>query len=596
MTQNDNEISNLFFQNEPEPENDPNTEISSEESDKSTTQTADENSDINEEDKNSNEDTKSLDIDIEEVTEPAKDNSKKEAIHSNYQTTVIKKKRSVLAPILGICILLAVSITAIWFVISKNKDSSSSAVNTIALEKAFEFSSPIEEAIKMDGLTDLLSSQSAKLNASMTLTSLNNYSNASGISLDFSFLRDLDKNAALAETALSYRNAALISASTYIDKENILLKIPSLSFGVFTAKSSDFISQYEASPLFSDSLDTGTNEEIKTIFNCLDILEIEKLITSTDPKSNNFISEVLNKLALNYPDDYKKIVDGIHIETTEPDASGNNGKIITISEESIELLVKDILLLSFEKSDLIALLYNFSITNQGGFTDWGDIFADFFNQDIVITIYENSKNQIVSLNSKNSIDIDGEIINLDFFATSNSNDNPMDSITFQFDFKTDYENLSIKYINACNRNAEVLKHNQNIIISGNLEEEKINMVHSFKRSYNTVTKDYQFNIEVDLGDGDNIELNLEGNFKELDKGNNYSFTINNVDFITNDTIFFTAVGEINISKPNEEIVKPSGTEYKIFEMPYEQFSPIWDDIMKNVQSLDSMLESYSLNK
>lgn len=593
MTQNDNEISNLFFQNEPEPENDPNTENPSEESDKSTTQTADEKSDINEEDKISmiKEDIISSDIDIEEVTEHAKDNSKKEAIYSNYQTTVIKKKRSVLAPILGICILLAVSVTAIWFVISKSKDSSNSAVNTIALEKAFEFTSPIDEAIGMDGLTDLLLSQSAKLNASMTLTSLNNYSNASGISLDFSFLRDLDKNAALAETALSYRNAALLSASTYIDKENIILKIPSLSSGVFTAKSSDFISQFEASPLFSDSLDSGTKEEIKAIFHYLDILEIEKLITSTDPKSNNLISEVLNKLSINYPDDYKKIFDGIHIETIEPDASGNNGKIITISEESIELLLKDILLLPLEKSDLLKLFIG-----QEGFENFGNEFADFLNQDIVITFYENSKNQIVSLNSKNSIDIDGEIINLDFFATSNSNDNPMDSITFQFDFKTDYENLSIKYINACNRNAEVLKHNQNIIISGNLEEDKINMVHSFKRSYNTVTKDYQSNIEVDLGDGDNIELNLEGNFKELDKGSNYSFTINNVDFITNDTIFFTAIGEINISKLNEEIVKPSGTEYKIFEMPYEQFSPVLDDIMKNVQSLDSMLESYSLNK
>ena len=593
MTQNDNEISNLFFQNEPEPENDPNTENSSEESDKSTTQTADENSDINEEDKISmiKEDIISSDIDKEEVTEHAKDNSKKEAIHSNYQTTVIKKKRSVLAPILGICILLAVSVTAIWFVISKSKDSSNSAVNTIALEKAFEFTSPIDEAIGMDGLTDLLLSQSAKLNASMTLTSLNNYSNASGISLDFSFLRDLDKNATLAETALSYRNAAFLSASTYIDKENILLKIPSLSSGVFTAKSSDFISQFEASPLFSDSLDSGTKEEIKAIFHYLDILEIKKLITSTDPKSNNFISEVLNKLSINYPDDYKKFFDGIHIKTIEPDASGNNGKIITISEESIELLLKDILLLPLEKSDLLKLFIG-----QEEFENFGKEFADFLNQDIVITFYENSKNQIVSLNSKNSIDIDGEIINLDFFATSNSNDNPMDSITFQFDFKTDYENLSIKFINACNRNAEVLKHNQNIIISGNLEEDKINMVHSFKRSYNTVTKDYQSNIEVDLGDGDNIEFNLEGNFKELDKGSNYSFTINNVDFITNDTIFFTAIGEINISKLNEEIVKPSGTEYKIFEMPYEQFSPVLDDIMKNVQSLDSMLESYSLNK
>ncbi len=603
MTQNDNEISDLFFRNISEPEP----------LDKSTEESLTEDTSANT--SNEPEAAEEPEFEVADFSEPVvpTDNNVTELPAENhYETTVIKKKRSMLAPVVGICILLAVTITAVWYVLSHGDNAEESSIH-VSLDTLFDFHSPIDEALGADEISEMLLTQSSKLDASFTIVSFPDTPEFSGLSMDYLLMRDIDKKKASAEVAFSYRKAAMLSATAYADKDNICLKIPSLSPGVFTIDSSNIGSQIEKSPLFTEFNETA--DECSLFLDLLDSFNIEDLFSSVSTAANDIdlLSTVINKLASTYPEDYKKIVNGITSESIEADSAGNEGTKITLSEESIELFIKDILTLALDDKDCksfldkyFQLLYSANSDSVNANTSFDDImddiysrmrialvsagtaFAESFNQDISLTIYKNAKGQLVSLTSKNLIEADGEFAEINFYITSQSSENPADSMTFQIDFSADGETISIKLINICNRNSEELKHQQSLVFS---DADEI-MAFSHSRSYNTKSGNYKESFDV-LNNSDKVlNLNLNGT---MNKGSGYSFTINSMELEAADEIIFSAVGEISISKLNEEILKPAGTEYRIFEMSKEEWEPIIENISDNMDSLERTFDSYNFN-
>ncbi len=91
MSQNDNEISDLFFRtiNEPEPRTDSAESVS-----------------------------------------PAESPAQETPAESHYETSNIRKKRSKFVPVAAIIILLAVTVTGVWYVLSHGKNSNTASVNT----------------------------------------------------------------------------------------------------------------------------------------------------------------------------------------------------------------------------------------------------------------------------------------------------------------------------------------------------------------------------------------------------------------------------------------------------------------------------------
>lgn len=603
MAQNDNEISDLFFRNlsEPEPLN------------KTTEESLAEDMPANA----SNEPEAAEEPEIEtadfsQPVVPTDSNITGLPAENRYETTVIKKKRSMLAPVVGICILLAVTITAVWYVLSHGDNAEESSL-PVSLDTLFDFHSPIDEALGVDEISEILLTQSSKLDASFTIASFPDTPEFSGLSMDYSFMRDINKKKASAEAAFSYRKAAMLSATAYADKDNICLKIPSLSSGVFTIDSSNIGSQIEKSPLFTEF--NETSDEYGLFLDLLDSFDIEDLFSSVSNAADdiNLLSTVINKLASTYPEDYKKIVNGITSESIEADSAGNEGTKITLSEESIELFIKDILTLALDDKDCktfldkyLQLIYAANSASADADTSFDDMmdniysqmrialvsagtsFAESFNQDISLTIYKNAKGQLVSLTSKNSIEANGELAEINFYITSQSSENPADSMTFQLDFSADGETVSIKFINICNRNSEELKHQQSLIFS---DADEI-MAFSHSRSYNPKSGNYEESFDV-LNNSDKVwNLNLNGTMK---KDSGYSFTINNMELEAADEIVFSAVGDIRISKLDEEILKPTGTEYKIFEMSKEELEPIIENISDNMDALEQTFDSYNFN-
>lgn len=580
MTQNDNEISDLFFQtvSEPEPIKDSAETIS-----------------------------------------PAENNTTETPVENHYETMKIKKKRSISAPVAAIFILLAVTVTAVWYVISHGKNSDTASVNTESLEALFDFSDPIGEAMGINEISELLTNQSAKLDASITVSSLSDNPDASGMGVRYLILRDMDKKKASADVALSYRKAAILSATLYADENDICLKIPTLSSGVFTIGSSDIGAQIKKSPLFTESIDSEDEESVEELnpyFDMLDSFDIDYLFNqmSDIETDTNLFSIVINKLASVYPKDYKKITDGISYENIAADDNGNKGTKITVSEESIELLVKDLLTLALDDKDCQEFLKSYFQTFYSSFTirriddmsfddfidtifsrlrftlaSAGTAFAEYFNQDICFTIYKNSKGQLVNLTSENSIEIDGESLNVNLYITSGSTENPGDSMHFRLDCSDGDETVSLELVNSCNRNSEIIKHNQSLIFS--FDDESIILNHN--RTYNTATKKYEGIIKISE---DSVELKLNATLNKAEKGKDYSFTLDHMDIVSENEILFSAVGEINVSKLNEEITKPSGTEYKILEMPMEELSPIAESISDSIDSLEKSLSSYGFDE
>ena len=580
MSQNDNEISDLFFRtiNEPEPRTDSAESVS-----------------------------------------PAESPAQETPAESHYETSKIRKKRSKFVPVAAIIILLAVTVTGVWYVLSHGKNSNTASVNTESLEALFDFSNPINEAMGLKEISELLTTRSAKLDASVTVSSIADVPDASGIGVRYQVLRDMNKKKASADVSLSYRKAAVLSASLYADENDICLKIPTLSSGVFTIGSSDIGEQIQKSPLFTESMndleDEETMEYLKPYFDMLDSFDIDSLFDQTDIDNNiNLLSVVINKLASVYPKDFEKIKTGISYEELETDANGNKGTKVTFSEESIELLIKDLLTLALDDKDCQEFLKSYfqsfysSFTIRRieglsyddfidqifsrlriGLTSAGNAFAEYFNQDISFTIYKNTKGQLVSLTSENSIEIDGETLDINLYITSGSTENPGDSMHFRLECSSVDETLSLELVNSCNQDSEVIKHNQSLIIS--FDDESFVLNHN--RTYNTATGKYEGIIKISEG---SIVLKLNGTLNKAEEVRDYSFTLDCLDIISENETVFSATGEINVSKLNEEITKPSGTEYRIFEMPVDELSPVMESISDSIDSLEESLADYGFGE
>ncbi len=580
MSQNDNEISDLFFRtiNEPEPRTDSAESVS-----------------------------------------PAESPAQETPAESHYETSKIRKKRSKFVPVAAIIILLAVTVTGVWYVLSHGRNSNTASVNTESLEALFDFSNPINEAMGLKEISELLTTRSAKLAASVTVSSIADVPDASGIGVRYQVLRDMNKKKASADVSLSYRKAAVLSASLYADENDICLKIPTLSSGVFTIGSSDIGEQIQKSPLFTESMndleDEETMEYLKPYFDMLDSFDIDSLFDQTDIDNNiNLLSVVINKLASVYPKDFEKIKTGISYEELDTDVNGNKGTKVTFSEESIELLIKDLLTLALDDKDCQEFLKSYfqsfysSFTIRRieglsyddfidqifsrlriGLTSAGNAFAEYFNQDISFTIYKNTKGQLVSLTSENSIEIDGETLDINLYITSGSTENPGDSMHFRLECSSVDETLSLELVNSCNQDSEVIKHNQSLIIS--FDDESFVLNHN--RTYNTATGKYEGIIKISEG---SIVLKLNGTLNKAEEGRDYSFTLDCLDIISENETVFSATGEINVSKLNEEITKPSGTEYRIFEMPVDELSPVMESISDSIDSLEESLADYGFGE
>ncbi len=580
MSQNDNDISDLFFRTITEPE---------------------------------------LRKDSAERVSPAESPTQETPVENHYETSKIRKKRSRFIPAAAIIILLAVTVTGVWYVLSQGNNSNTASVNTESLEALFDFSSPINEAMGLKEISELLTTRSAKLDASVTVSSIADVPDASGMGVRYLILRDMDKKKASADVSLSYRKAAVLSASLYADENDICLKIPTLSSGVFTIGSSDIGEQIKKSPLFTESMndleDEETMEYLNPYFDMLDSFDIDSLFEQTDTDSDiNLLSVVINKLASVYPEDFEKIKTGISYEELETDANGNKGTKVTFSEESIELLIKDLLTLALDDKDCQEFLKSYfqsfysSFTIRRieglsyddfidqifsrlriGLTSAGNAFAEYFNQDISFTIYKNTKGQLVSLTSENSIEIDGETLDINLYITSGSTENPADSMHFRLECSSVDETLSLELVNSCNQDSEVIKHNQSLIIS--FDDESFVLNHN--RTYNTATGKYEGIIKISEG---SIVLKLNGTLNKAEKGRDYSFTLDCLEIISENKTVFSATGEINVSKLNEEIAKPSGTEYRIFEMPADELSPVMESISDSIDSLEESLAGYGFDE
>ena len=583
MSQNDNEISDLFFQNVPERES-----------------------------------RKSSAENVSPTQSPAPDFPDTPVEHQ-YKNTKIRKKHSGFVPAAAIIFLLAVTFAGVWYVLSHGKNSNTASVNTESLEALFDFSSPVNEAMGLKEISELLTAGSAKLEASVTVSSMADIPEASGIGVRYQLLKDMDKKKASADVSLSYRKAAVLSAALYADEHDICLKIPTLSSGVFTVGSSDIGKQIKKSPLFTEARkdleDDNAMEYLEPYFNILDTFDIATLFEQTDTGNDSgLLSVVLNKMASVYPTDFEKIKSGITYEEADADASGNKGTKVTVSEEGIELFISDLLTLALDDKDCQDFLkgyfqtyYPFFIVRQIeeqsfddfmeqifsrlriGLTSAGDSFAEYFNQDVSFTIYKNTKGQLVSLTSENSIETDGETLDINLYITSGSTANPADSMHFRLECSDGDDTLGLELVNSCSQDSEIIKHNRSMIISFNDESFVLN----HNRTYNTATGRYEGIIKISEGP---VILKLNGTLNKAEKAGEYSFSLDRLDIISENETLFSASGEINISKLEEEITRPSGTEYRIFEMPVDDLSSIMENISHSIDSFENSLSDYGFGK
>lgn len=527
-----------------------------------------------------------------------------------------QKKRSLLFPIIGAGAVLVAAIVCIVIVLNKSKNDDLQVANVDSyLSELFATSNPIEKAIGTDKIIQSFLSESSQIDGNLNTALVYGSPEASGINYDYSIKRNLKEKLASLETNIKYRNANILSSTLYADKDNVKLKIPAISEGVFQIKTDKLYKQIKASPLYKENEDTAQFSQLVSMIGDIDL---EKIFDDYSKYCDNteILTTVIKKIQKNYPDDYDTIISGITYGALENDSNNNKGTRVTISSKSVALFVQKLLTVWIddkETCDYLSVylknLYTLNYVNDDEYesydefkedtlnklksqlTSIGSVFAMYYGTDIVMDVYKNPAGQLVSLTSKNSIDINGQIIGLNFFISSRGNDMPANNMTFSLDIVIDNQVLNLSFSNITSSSTDILKNIKSLSISAS-DSDSITI--KLSENYNTKTNEYNLALDFDVSDDNNLSIQIDGIIKELVKGTSFTLDIDSLDVSANDEPYIILNGSFSVGPLKDNILEPSGTPYKILEMSEDELKKLAGEIENNMNSFGNTLESMGI--
>ena len=436
------------------------------------------------------------------------------------------KTRKPILPVVIACLILAVVVGGIAYILNNGKSSKKdSLANKPSLfEGLFDFSSPVDSAI---GSPELMSNYNKRGSLSSSITVDNIYADTdiSGATLNTTFNHNIASKEASLDADISYKGMKLYSLLSFFNDEKIMFKIPTFNESVYTY----------SDKLFKNAFDS---------FNDTDI-----------------ISLYVYAIKETYPDDFKTIISGISSKNADADSYGNKGTTYTISEDSVKLFISKLITVTFDNKELFASIE--SLYDKDEISDLkkqveyvANNAAKAYSGDITFTVWKNKKGQLTNFNSNNSIEISGEVFNIDFSIESYDEINPADSMIFTLTITDSDNNFSIIYdrTKEVEDNTTYLSHDISVL-SGYDSLLELNVAEDFNADSN------DYNVEATLNT-DTIIV-LQGKFNNIQKGKSFDFDMTNFQVTQGYNNLIKLSGNLSLGTGKPKITKPSGSTVDI---------------------------------
>lgn len=117
---------------------------------------------------------------------------------------------------------------------------------------------------------EFIKQESWQLNTTYNITESELYSDLTGLQATGSLSYDLTQNGYALQCSLSYRNASLLSVHSYLDDTELIVKIPSLSTGIYKGNTHTVFDE-AFHKIFATSTDTFSGVSENTINNIVNI-------------------------------------------------------------------------------------------------------------------------------------------------------------------------------------------------------------------------------------------------------------------------------------------------------------------------------------
>ena len=501
------------------------------------------------------------------------------------------KEKSLLLPILTICLILIVAASAVTFVLLSGRDKKTSLLDQTSLfEGLFDFSSPIDDYLGVKNISKKIKSGTSEISGEFTLTHFCESDEYNGAGFEYTWKRNaLSKEMGL-DIRAKYNNANVLSANMYMNKNKFQIKIPTKAEDVFYVEFDELFKKMKDS-LKAD--DYYTSSQLSLIDTYLDKENIAAFLGdwTTLEKNTDIISMYIYAVKETYPDDYKTIINGITSERAENDAYGNSGTKYTISENSIELLVKRLLTVSLDNKELSSQLQLDTFIDSRTSTNTisednmdidaikeelrselestGSLFAMFFNDDITVTIWKNKNGLLTGLESYSDLNIAGENITLNFEITSENDTNPGDNMSIKLSAFTEDDSMELYFQRTTDKGKEIIISN---MFSMYIDAEKVMELSSLE-TLDTTDNSYYSSLLFSVPDEYNdttVELFLSGTYEDMIKGSSYNLVLDSIGMDINDENMFTAKGNISIKTKDVMITAPTGTQTNLTDMSDEE--------------------------
>ena len=105
---------------------------------------------------------------------------------------------------------------------------------------------------------------------------------------------------------------------------------------------------------------------------------------------------------------------------------------------------------------------------------------------------------------------------------------------------------------------------------------------TFAQDY-TNDKEVSFDFNVKLNGVSELKLSGEGEYKDVVKGQKYTFDYDHIDLNMGDELFLSLSGDVYVDITKCDIPAPSSTERNIFRMSEEDFAALAEEIMANIE-------------
>lgn len=512
------------------------------------------------------------------------------------------KEKSMFLPIAAVCLILVIAVSAVTFVLLSGRDKKTSLNDQPSLfEGLFNFQSPIEDYLGTENIEKEIISGKSELSGEFTLTNMPAADEYEGLNINYAFKRDADSKEMGLDIGAKYNNANILSANMYMNKDTLQFKIPSKAEDVFIIEFDKIIDKLEES---WNNEDTSLTESDRLILDkYLSKENIVAFLGDWAELSNNsdMFSTYVHAIEETYPEDYKKIVKGITTEKAPSDEYGNSGTVYTISEDSIELFVKRLLTVTLDNKELYSkygsLIDNpsstFFITPNADDTDNEDgeslqnlrsnldsissAFAMFFNEDITFTVWKNKNGLLTGLESSTDINIAGEILTLEVEISSYNDTNPSDNMSMSLSLIYEDEFIDFNF----DRTTAVGKElNISHTFSMNVSNETYLMM-LFDETLDTTDNSYDCSVSMSISDEDEpmmLNILLSGKFEDLVKGKSYNLVIDSLSCVVDSENVFTMEGNAKVSTNDVSISAPKGTQTMLTDMSADEFDEWFNEM------------------